>query len=181
MLGADHENELVVRHGRTLELSALHVALDESEVRRSGLDRLRHLGGVANLHADVDPGMGAPEGDEVARQPIARDGLAGLDRKGPALEIAEFAQRQFSPFNLRQDGLGLREQGAARFGQLDAPTDPVEQLCVMPRFQGGDRVAGRRLGEIHGLGSLRHMLALGDRHENPKLVERHAAPIQSSS
>ena len=45
----------------------------------------------------------------------------------------------------------LAEKDAARFGQFDAPADPVEQLDGVPSLQCADGGADRRLDEVQRL------------------------------
>ncbi len=52
----------------------------------------------------------------------------------------------------------------------------------MPRFQAGDGMADGRLRQVERAGGLGHMLAFGDGHENPELLQGHGKrPIQSKN
>jgi hypothetical protein len=61
----------------------------------------------------------------------------------------------------------------AGLGQLDAATDAIEELRVVPRLQCRYRMARRRLREVQRSSSLRDVLPLGDRNENAKLLKGH--------
>ena len=154
-------------------MARLHRTLDEAKLRRAVRDRRRDLRGVADGQPDLDLRIGFLEGNQVARQPVAGDGLAGLHRQRSALEAAELAERQFGRLDARQHRAGLLQEHLPRLGQFDAPPYPPEELGLMARLQRRDGVARGRLREVQGTRGLRDMLALGDRNEDPQLVQGH--------
>jgi hypothetical protein len=109
----------------------------------------------------------------VARQPIAGDRLARLDRQRAAFEVAELGQRDFRPVDLRQDYSRLSQKCRPSLGQFDSTANAVEEFRFIASLQRRDRVTGRRLGEVESLCGLSDVLALRDRHENPKLFQCH--------
>ena len=76
MIRTDDKDQLVPGDDEAFEAFAFNRALDEAEFRRAALDRLGDLGGVADRQPDLDARVGAPEGDEAPRQPVAGDRLA---------------------------------------------------------------------------------------------------------
>jgi hypothetical protein len=61
----------------------------------------------------------------MAPQPIAGDGLAGMNGEDAAFEIALFGEDKLGRLGPRQDGARLGQEQGARLGQLDAAADPV--------------------------------------------------------
>ena len=117
----------------------------------------------ADGEAYLDLRIGPPEGDQVARKPIAGNRLACLNGQRASFQAAEFAQREFGGFGPRQHGPGLFEENVARLRQLDAAPYPIEQFRVVPCFQGRDGVARCGLREIQSAGGLRDVLSLEKR------------------
>jgi hypothetical protein len=113
----------------------------------------------------------------VARQPIAGDGLARVNGKDAALEIAQFGEDKLRRLGPRQDGARLGEEQGASLGQLDAAADPVEKFCAVPSFQRSDRGADSRLSDVKRLGGARDMLAFRDGDEDPEVFERHGLTL----
>jgi hypothetical protein len=70
--------------------------------------------------------MGTTEGDEMARQPIAGYGLAGVNGEDAALQVAQFGEHQLGRLGSRKNGPRLTKEQRAGFRQLDAAADPVE-------------------------------------------------------
>jgi hypothetical protein len=157
----------------------LHRAFDETELRRTGFDRLGDLSGVANREANPDLRESPAKRDKSLREPVARDGLARLYSQSAPLQAAEFTQRKFGHLRPGQDRPGLRQEHTPGLRQLDMAADAVEQPRVMPRLERRDRVTGRRLREVQRPGGLRHVLALGDRDKDSQLLQRHALSPRS--
>ncbi len=126
MIGPDDDDELVARHGPAVEQGAFHDPLDEAQLHRAVLDGGGDLLAVADQQAELDLRVGAAEGDEMARQPVAGDGLARLHRERPALQPADLAERQRRRLDPRQHRPRLAEEQPAGIGQRDAASDPVE-------------------------------------------------------
>ena len=81
----------------------------------------------------------------MAREPIARNGLACLYGERTSLQAAEFHQRLFGRLDALKHGPRLREKGVTGLRQLDRASDAVEQLGIVARLQNRDGVAGRGL------------------------------------
>jgi hypothetical protein len=121
--------------------------------------------------------MGATERDEMTRQPIASDRLAGMNGEDAAFEIAQFGEDELGRLGPRPNGARLSEEQRAGLSQLDAAADPVEKLRSMPPFQHRDRGADRRLSNVERLGGARDMLAFRDGDKDPELFERHCPTL----
>ena len=173
MLGADDNHQLIARDRRADQMLAFDHSFDEAELDGAPFDRFSHLRRIANGHLDIDPRIGAAKGNEMARQPIARNGLTRLDRQRAAVELAKLAQHKLGAFGLREDRSRFDEKGAARLRQFDAAADAIEKLCVVARFERRDGMARGRLRKVERLRGLGHMLALGDRHKDAKLLQGH--------
>ncbi len=175
MLRPDHQDEPIVRYGRAVERAVVHRALDEAEFRRTLVHGRCDLGSVADREPDLDPGMRAPECDQMARQPIAGNGLAGLHRERPALQPPELGEGKLRGLGARQHRLRLGQEQPPRLGQLDAAPNPVEQPDRVARFQRGNGAARRRLRQVQRLRRPRHVLPLGHGDEDTELVEGHGS------
>jgi hypothetical protein len=99
--------------------------------------------------------------------------LARLHAERSAFQRAEFAERELGRFGARQHRPRLRQKHASGLGQGDVASNAIEQLGVVPRFQCRDRMTRRRLRDVQRTSRLRHMLSLGHRDKDPKLIERH--------
>jgi len=174
MVCANDDDELITCNFSGDEHRIINRALNKPEFGKSLMHGGRHLCGVADIESDIDRGIGAPEGDEVSGQPVAGDGLAGMDGERAALQTTQFGKYQLGCFGTGEHGARLIQEERARFGELDAASDAVEQLGAVSCFQGSDRGTDRRLCEMQRLGGARHVLTFGDRHENAKLLQRHA-------
>src|SRR5580693_5256694 len=117
------------------------------------------------------------EGDEMARQPIAGDGLTGVNRDSSALQSAQFGEDKLGRLSSRQNGASLDKKQRAGLGQLNAAADSVEEFCAMASFQRRNRGADRGLRNVERFGGARDMLAFGDGDENAELFERHGRGI----
>lgn len=104
MFGADDKDHLVQSHSRAQELLLLYHPFNEAQLRGAGLDRFSGLRGVANRQADIETRMSATKCDQVTWQPVARDGLACLNRQRAALKISEFSQSRGAPPERRWRG-----------------------------------------------------------------------------
>ena len=61
--------------------------------------------------------------NQILWQPVARDGLAGLDRQGSALQAAQFRKDQLGSFGACQDRTGFDEkQLASPVSSIPRPT-----------------------------------------------------------
>ncbi len=179
MFGADDDHQLIARDRRTDQMLAFDHGFDEAEFNDALFDGFSHLRRIADGHLDIDPRIGAAKGNEMARQPIARNGLTRLDRQRAAVELAKLAQHKLGAFGLRKDRSRFNEKGAARFRQFDAAADTIEKLRVVARFERRDGMARRRLRKVERLRGLGHMLALGNRHKDAKLLQGHLSSILS--
>ncbi len=78
MAGCDDDDQLIPSNSVRCERRLIEPALDEAEFRRAREHGGGGLRSVADGQPDVDAGIGAAEGHQMARQAIAVDGLAGL-------------------------------------------------------------------------------------------------------
>ena len=90
MLGADDDHQLVARHRLADENWIIDLSLDKAKIRFAAANRSRRLACVDHRQPDRDARMGATEGGEMTRQPIASDRLAGMNGEDAAFEIAQF-------------------------------------------------------------------------------------------
>jgi len=119
------------------------------------------------------------ETEEPAPQVTARDRPApnwltiismaalglGVDAK-VAAQAGEIGQRQLGRGDLGEHGFRFLPKGDTRVRQLDPAPDPMEQLDRVAGFQGGDRGARRRLGQIERARWLGPALTLRDGDED---------------
>ena len=143
------------------DLLIVDVALDEAEVGDTLADGERDLGGVRDRQADVDVGIGAPEGEQMARQPIARDGLTRLHVQRAPSESGELHHRLLGALGAGEHGSGFGEQEAACFRQHDAAADAIEQLHRKMCFEMGDRGTRGGLREVERFRAARDVLLAG--------------------
>jgi hypothetical protein len=87
---ADDDNQLVSGNLRNGKYRVINRALDKPKFGQTLMDSFSHLRRVTDAKADVDTGMGAPKGDEMPGQPIARDRLAGVERECAPLQTSQF-------------------------------------------------------------------------------------------
>ena len=80
---------------------ALDDRFDEAEFDDAPFDQFSDLRRIADGHLHIDARIGAAKGDEMARQPIACNGLARPDRQRATIELAELAQHELGAFGLR--------------------------------------------------------------------------------
>ena len=114
VLLADHDDELVAGDLDAGQRRLVDLALDKAELGEAVAHRARHLRRVADRHAHVDEGMGAAIIHEVARQPVAGDGLARLEAERAAPEAGELGQHELRRFRPGQHSLGLAQEQAPR-------------------------------------------------------------------
>ena len=87
MVGADDDHQLIARDGLADENRIVDLAFDKAKIRFPAAHRGRGLARIADREPDRDPRMRAPERDEIARQPIAGDGLTGVNGEDAALQM----------------------------------------------------------------------------------------------
>jgi hypothetical protein len=76
---------------------------------------------------------------------------------------------------------GLDKKQPSRLAQLDAASNPMEEVDPVAGFQSVDRRAHRGRCEVQRLGSSREVLALSDGDKNPELVKRHYEILSNES
>ena len=121
--------------------------------------------------------MGAAEGDEVARQPVGSDGLAGPQEQATALQACEVGQRQLGHLGAGEHGPSLVEEDAAGLGQLDPTADAGEEARAMPSLQRSHCGADGGLSKVQRLGRTGDMLSFGDGNEDAELLQRHRGAL----
>src|SRR5471030_855174 len=137
------------------------VAQAVAEVGRAIGHRLRHLPRIVGGEAEFDLRIALAELHQQRRQPVAGDGLAGLDLQGAALQAAQLRQGALGRARTGQRDARLRQEQPAGFAELDAPPDPVEQRRAIALFQHADRGADGRRRQRQRAGGLSQMFALG--------------------
>ena len=181
MLRRDHQHELVARDRRGDQIGVVDAALDEADLGEAVTNGAGDLAGVADRQVDADQRVAHAEGLEPARQPVAGDGLAGVQQQRAALQLAHLGQLQPGRRSPRQHGAGLVQEHAAGLGQLDATSDPGEQLDLAPVLERVDRVADGRLRQVERPRRLRHVLPLGHGDEHAELLQGHRTDYRASS
>lgn len=174
MFGTRKQDKLIPGHCFAFEAIILDDAFYKSEFTDAGFDRRSDLSRVGYSETDIDLRIGVAESDKMAGQPVTRDCLACLNGKRAAFEISKLAQRQLRPFDLRQDDPSFQEKRAARLRELNAATNPIEELGPVTSFKSRNGVACCRLREIELSRRLRDVLALGYGHEDAQLIQCHA-------
>ena len=173
MIGCNHDHQPVAIHDALLERGIVDMALDETQLGGAVDHGFRRLRGIADRELDLDLRIGAPERDQPRRQPIAGDGLAGVNAERAALEPAQFGQREFGGGGAREHRARFIEEQPAFRVQFDAAADAVEQRDAVAAFERADGRAHRRLRQAQRFGGTGDVLAFGDRDEDTKLLERH--------
>ncbi len=150
--------DLLAAQRGIVELS-LHQAQFGDPVR----DRLGDLGGVADGHLERDPRVGRVESDQPRRQPVAGDGLAGVDRQASTGQTGKVVQRGLGRRDPGQDRASLDQESFAGLVEHDVATDPVEQGDAVAAFQRRHGAAHGRLRQVERLGCARDVLPFGQR------------------
>jgi hypothetical protein len=170
MLGRDDDEHFVPRHHHAVQVRLLDRTFDEAELRLATHDRHRDLLGIAGAEPELDAAMLPVERDQVPRQPVAGNRLAGLDDQRAALAAAEFHQQELRRRRLGQNGARRAEENLAGLGERDAAADAVKEFRTVTRFQRRNCSAHGRLAEVKCLRRAGHVLAFRDRDENTQLI-----------
>jgi hypothetical protein len=170
--GADQDEPVIVddRHG---QFGSVDLALDDPEISLACDDRGGDARRIAFRNRQRNAWIGGAKPHEQRRQPVRRARLACGDREATACQIAEFGERAFGRRRAGERRLCLGQEEPAVRAELDPATDPVEEVRAVARLQHMDGRTDGRWGEPQRGGGLRQMLTLGDRDEDPKLVEGH--------
>src|SRR5262249_24420420 len=102
-------------------------AFDESQLGPAGGDRLRHLSRVADRDADFDLRIGFLKPDQVLRQPVAANRLAGMELDHPAPDPGTIEESELSLLGASQDGGRFLKEELSILGDFDMPADTVKQ------------------------------------------------------
>ena len=143
------------------------------------INGLGHLGGVPDRQFESDVRIGVGERRHPRGKPVVGDGLAGGQGDGAPFEAGQVVQRPRRGVGSSQHRSGFGEEYPARFGQGESAADPVEQAHAMPRLQGRDGGAHRRLGDVQRPRGAGHMQPLrhGDIHAKLLKGHRHQSEI----
>ena len=125
------------------------------------------LSRVTDGEADVDAGILVAERNQVTRQPVAGNRLAGMHCECSALQVGQLRQDLSRRLDAGQDGAGFDEEQRAGLGQFDATADTVEQFRTMPLFQRRNRCADGGLSQIEHRRSARDVLTFSNGDEYP--------------
>ena len=153
------------------------MAFYEAEFGRALAYGLGYLRRVADRKTDIDFRKGAAKRDQARRKPIARDGLARLDRKAAAPEPAEIRERTFGGLGACEHRAGFAQKYFPFGAEIDAPADAMKQRHAITVFERGNRRADGRLRQVQRFGGAGHMLAFGDGDEDAELLKRHPSNI----
>ena len=97
MGGTDDERQPVACDCLLNEVISVDAAFHEAEVGGAVLNGPCHFGRVAGDEIDRDARVRSAKADQPRRQPIARDGLARINREGAALEAGDLRQGEPPP------------------------------------------------------------------------------------
>jgi len=123
---ADDERQPVARDRLLNEVIGADAAFHQTELSGDVLNGLCHFGGVTGDEINRDARVRSAKADQPRRQPIARDGLAGINCESAALEAGDLRQGEFRRPGARQNGACLVEKQTARVRELDPPADPAK-------------------------------------------------------
>ncbi len=167
MAGRHQYRDAILRYHLHRQFRLVDLAFHETQVRPALDHGPRHALRIADGETELDLRIALAELHQQRRQPVAGDGLAGVDAQRAPFQAAQFGQRQLGAASHGQRGLRLGQEDAARFAQFDAAPHPVEQRRAVTVFQRADGGADGRWRERQRAGRLRQVLPLGDGDENP--------------
>ena len=174
-----HHHQPVGVDPHLLDPRHLERPLDQAQFGLSRQHGFHHPVRVADIQMQVDRRMAPRKGRHARRQPVGGDGLAGEQPHRAALQPRQIVQHPLRRLGLGQHRPRLGQKGRPGRVQGQAPAHPVEQPGPVPRLQGRDRRADRRLGQAQRLGRPRHVQTLGHGDEDAKLFQGHGQPIAS--
>lgn len=103
----------------------------------------------------------------------ARDALLGAEGERAAQHALHGGHRLVRRAHLRQDALGLAEQGPARLRQRHPAGGAHEQRRPQLPLEGADRRRQARLGDHQAFGGPGEVLVLGDGDEVLEVAQFH--------
>ena len=95
MAGAGDDGQPVLIDRVLQKRWIVDAAFDEAELSGTVDHGFGGLRSIADGELDLDLWVGVTESDQARRQPIACNGLAGMDAECAAFETAHFRQREF--------------------------------------------------------------------------------------
>ncbi len=101
-----------------------------------------------------------------------------MDADQTAAQARQIIQQVLGGLGAIQHSASLGQKRLADRIQNQPAPYAIEQFCVVPCFQRGDRCTDSGLGQMKGFSGARHMLALGDGDKDAELFERHARSIE---
>jgi hypothetical protein len=177
MVGRDHEYQLITRDLMCNDCRIFGRAFDEAELGVAMLERAHNIIRIADRHLHLDQRIALSVSHQMTREPITRDGLAGMDVQCSPLHVAKLAHFESGGCGSRQDAARFFEQQPTGRGQLNVPANPVEQLDLKLIFKRRNRVACRRLRKIEITRGVCEVLAFGHSHKDLELIEGHRKAV----
>ena len=143
----DHHQLVLPPRGHA-QLGVLASAFDEAEIHLHGRHRRRHARRVAHREPHGGDRVGAAKARQLGRHQVAGNGGAGaqVQRQRAA------GQQRLAFLGLAQQRLRARQQQAAVFVEPQPAPVAIEQALPKRLLQPGQRLAGGRLGQVHGIG-----------------------------
>ena len=174
MTRRNDEQELVEEpRGKTLLLRPENVAADDAEIRFVGPDAFFDHARVPDAERHIDAWIAPPEGPDDAREHVDPRRRTGADHEGAALQALQLVDRPACPRDRRRDPRRLLLKQAARLGQRDRPSKPIEQPDAELTFQLQHVLGEGRLTHVKRLASPREILRARRGKEGLELAERH--------
>ena len=134
--------------GEPVQIGVLAGAFDQAEIDIHGSHRRRHARRVADREPHGRARVGAAKARQLGRHQVAGNGGAGahVQRQCAA------GQQRLAFLGLAQQRLRARQQQAAVFVEPQPAPVAIEQALPKRLLQPGQRLAGGRLGQVHGIG-----------------------------
>ena len=132
------------------------------------------------MKPQVDGRIRSVKGHEMGRNPVRRDGLAGMDLDAAAMKTGEIGQKIPGLFGAGQCAPGFRQKQTPGAGQGDAASDAVEQTDAVLVLKRSYRRRNGGRGAVDSLRRSRQVLAFGHGDEHAQLLKGHGrAPVHS--
>src|SRR5581483_4062282 len=174
MAPAHHQHQLVDETRRQAFFPGREpVPTHDREIQLVRADRLFHHPRVGDPESQLDARIPAAEPADESGQYIDARCRAGADQQRAALQAVELPDRLADVGQGREDALGTLLEHAARLGQGDPPSEPVEEPRAELPLELPDVLGEGGLTRVQGLGRAPIPLGPGDGEEYLELTERH--------
>ena len=165
----DHHQLVLPPRGHA-QLGVLASAFDEAEIDIHGSHRRRHARRVADRAPHGRARVGAAKARQLGRHQVAGDGGAGTQ----AQRQRAAGQQRLTFLGLTQQRLRARQQQAAVFVEHQPAPMAIEQALAKRLLQPCQRLAGGRLGQVHGIGGAADVVVAGHGTEHLQLAQGEA-------